>query len=119
MDAARDDEKSVQNLTQRILVLNFGAIFTTTMVLYFFLLLLSFVSYFDIFWQSFTHALFNLAAMPHYIHPLREEVEAIINEEGWSKASLDKMRKLDSFLKESQRYNASARASCLFFVYIP
>ncbi|KIM76338.1 hypothetical protein PILCRDRAFT_797492 [Piloderma croceum F 1598] len=88
MDAASDDEKSVKNLTQRILVLNFGAIFTTTM--------------------SFTHALFNLAAMPYHIHPLREEVEAIVNKEGWSKASLDKMHKLDSFLKESQRYNASA-----------
>ncbi|KIM88557.1 hypothetical protein PILCRDRAFT_769584 [Piloderma croceum F 1598] len=88
MDAARGDEKSMQNITRRILVLNFAAIFTTTM--------------------SFTHALFSLAAMPHYIKPLREEVEVIINNEGWSKASLDKMQKVDSFLRESQRYNTSA-----------
>jgi hypothetical protein len=55
--------------------------------------------------------------MPHYIHPLREEVEAIINKEGWSKASLDKMHKVDSFLKESQRFNASAGASRLYYYY--
>ena len=39
------------------------------------------------------------------MEPLREEVESIIAEEGWSKASIGKMRKLDSFLKESQRLN--------------
>ena len=37
------------------------------------------------------------------MEPLREEVETIIAEEGWSKASIGKMRKLDSFLKESMR----------------
>ena len=37
------------------------------------------------------------------MEPLREEVESIIAEEGWSKASIGKMRKLDSFLKESMR----------------
>jgi hypothetical protein len=55
--------------------------------------------------------------MPHYIKPLREEVEAIINNEGWSKASLDKMQKVDSFLRESQRYNTSARAFCYYYYY--
>ena len=33
-----------------------------------------------------------------------EEVERIIAEEGWTKPSMTKMRKLDSFMKESQRY---------------
>lgn len=42
--------------------------------------------------------------MPHYIQPIRDEVEAVIGKEGWSKASLAKMYKLDSFLKESQRH---------------
>ena len=37
------------------------------------------------------------------MEPLRAEVESIIAEEGWSKASIGKMRKLDSFLKESMR----------------
>ena len=36
---------------------------------------------------------------------LREEAEAITAADGWTKAAMGKMRKLDSFLKESQRYN--------------
>lgn len=57
--------------------------------------------------QIFTHALYHLAAEPHYIQPIREEVEAVIAEEGWSKVAMTKMHKLDSFLKESLRYNGN------------
>jgi hypothetical protein len=53
--------------------------------------------------QVFTFALYNLAANPQYAQPLREEVEAIVEKEGWSRASLSEMRKVDSFLKESIR----------------
>ena len=53
--------------------------------------------------QAFTHALYNLAAYPQYLEPLREEVESVVAVDGWSKASMAKMRKLDSFLKESMR----------------
>jgi hypothetical protein len=35
---------------------------------------------------------------------LREEVESIIATEGWGKAATEKMHKLDSFIKESQRF---------------
>jgi hypothetical protein len=47
--------------------------------------------------------LYRLLANPEYIEPLREEVDAVIREEGWTKAGIDKMHKMDSFLKESQR----------------
>ena len=47
--------------------------------------------------------MYYLAAYSEYIKPLREEIEAVVNEHGWSKASMGKMRKLDSLLKESQR----------------
>ena len=40
---------------------------------------------------------------PEYIEPLREEVESIVREQGWTKASILNMRKLDSFLREAQR----------------
>ena len=40
---------------------------------------------------------------PEYIEPLREEVESIVKEQGWTKASIFNMRKLDSFLREAQR----------------
>ncbi|KAG8217979.1 cytochrome P450 [Butyriboletus roseoflavus] len=48
-------------------------------------------------------SLYNLAANPQYIQPLREEVEKIIREEGWSKDAVANMHKIDSFMKESQR----------------
>ncbi|KAF9235150.1 cytochrome P450 [Melanogaster broomeanus] len=57
--------------------------------------------------NNFTQALYNLAANPQYMQPLREEVESIVESEGWSKDALAKMRKIDSFLKESQRMEGS------------
>lgn len=36
---------------------------------------------------------------------MREEVERVVQEEGWNKNALQKMLKLDSFLKESQRFD--------------
>ena len=53
--------------------------------------------------QALTQALFYLALLPEYLAPLREEVEETTNHEGWTKAALDKMHKIDSFIKESQR----------------
>jgi len=50
-----------------------------------------------------TQALFYLALLPEYLAPLREEVEETTECEGWTKAALDKMHKMDSFIKESQR----------------
>ena len=44
-----------------------------------------------------------MISSPEYIQPLREEVESIANEQGWTKASIFNMRKLDSFLREAQR----------------
>ncbi|RDX42956.1 cytochrome P450 [Lentinus brumalis] len=72
-------------IIERILLVNFAAIHTSSM--------------------SISHALLDLAAYPQYIRPLREEVEAVVAVEGWAKAALGKMWKVDSFLKESQRYN--------------
>nr|VWO96347.1 Uncharacterized protein [Ganoderma boninense] len=71
------------NVVEKVLLVNFGAIHTSS--------------------GAFTHALYNLAAHTQYIAPLREEVENIVAAEGWSKASVGKMRKLDSFFKESMR----------------
>lgn len=53
--------------------------------------------------QGFTHALYNLAANPQYTQPLREEIESVLKSEGWTKAAMTKMVKLDSFFKESSR----------------
>lgn len=49
----------------------------------------------------------DLAIRPEYIHPLREEVETILNRDNqqWTKEGLESMEKLDSFVKECQRFN--------------
>ncbi|KAJ6555170.1 cytochrome P450 [Mycena vulgaris] len=85
LEHATGDERTVDNLIQRILMINFVAIHTTS--------------------NSFTQALYHLALSPEYVTPLREEVEAAVRDEGWSKAAMGKCSKLDSFLRESQRFN--------------
>ncbi|KAK0448935.1 cytochrome P450 [Desarmillaria tabescens] len=53
--------------------------------------------------MAFTNALYALAAHLEYVETLRTEVESMIKEEGNTKAAMDRMNQLDSFLKESQR----------------
>jgi hypothetical protein len=53
--------------------------------------------------QTFTQILYRLLANPEYLKPLRQEIEAAVAEEGWTKAGMDKMRKLDSIVRETQR----------------
>jgi cytochrome P450 len=83
MEEAEGPQLTVRSLSTYILAVNVAAIHSSS--------------------SSFTHALFYLAANPQYIGPLRDEVESIVEKEGWSKAAVDKMRKVDSFLKECQR----------------
>ena len=52
--------------------------------------------------------LYRLLANPEYIEPLRQEVEAIVTEKGWTKAGMDKMYKIDSFIRETQRVDVLA-----------
>jgi cytochrome P450 len=53
--------------------------------------------------QTFTQTLYRLLAHPEYIELLRQEVEAVVAEEGWTKAGMDNMHKIDSFVRETQR----------------
>ncbi|ETW81028.1 cytochrome P450 monooxygenase 51 [Heterobasidion irregulare TC 32-1] len=85
MEEARGDEQSTRNLALRILTVNFAAIHTSSM--------------------SFTHALYPLAANPEYARILREEVESVVATDGWTKLAMGKMHKVDSFLRESQRFD--------------
>lgn len=84
MDVATGSRYTVEDLVMRLLNINFVAVHTSSL--------------------SFTNALFCLAAHPQYVEELRKEVEDVVKEHGWSKASLQKMRKVDSFLKESERF---------------
>ncbi|KAH9914908.1 cytochrome P450 [Epithele typhae] len=78
-------DSTAEQITQRVLLANFAAIQTTS--------------------KSATHAIYHLAAAPALADVLRAEVEPIVAAEGWSKAALGKMWKVDSLLRESQRMN--------------
>lgn len=65
------------------------------------------------FLQLLTHVLFNIATYSSYIEPLRDEVSSVVQEEGWNKVAIEKMRKLDSFVKESQRLHGGEAGELL------
>ncbi|KAI0305190.1 cytochrome P450 [Multifurca ochricompacta] len=83
MSEAKGVEKSLEGLARRLLLINFAAIHTTSL--------------------TFTAVLYNILSNPEDIEPLRQEVEAVVEEEGWTKAGIDKMYKIDSFLRETLR----------------
>ncbi|KAJ5885887.1 hypothetical protein N7504_011723 [Penicillium tannophilum] len=88
----RQPENTSNGLTEldiaQLLAANtFGASFNTTVVL--------------------VQCLCELATRPEYVNLIREEVTSILeaNNNIWTKEGIDSMRKLDSFIKESHRYN--------------
>ncbi|KAJ7937288.1 cytochrome P450 [Mycena leptocephala] len=87
IDVAEGEERTTPALTLRVLATNMAAIHNTSMVL--------------------TAALFDLTTHPEHILPMREEAERIVAEQGWSKAALGSMHKIDSFIRESQRLTGS------------
>lgn len=53
-----------------------------------------------------TNVVYDLAAYPEYIEPLREEIKAVLEGDGsLMKTSLLKLKLMDSVIKESQRIN--------------
>ncbi|KAF7317577.1 hypothetical protein MKEN_00844700 [Mycena kentingensis (nom. inval.)] len=85
LDLAEGPNRTVGGLVLRILSINMAAIHTSSM--------------------AFSHMLLTLAAYPpeEYFLPMRAEAERVIAAEGWSKAALNSMHKIDSFLRETQR----------------
>ncbi|KAJ5913108.1 hypothetical protein N7504_001991 [Penicillium tannophilum] len=63
--------------------------------------------------MAMCHALYDLILMPEYLAPLREEIrETLVS--GWenaTKVSFDNQRRLDSFLRESQRFGPPGELS--------
>ncbi|KAJ6540835.1 cytochrome P450 [Mycena vulgaris] len=85
LDASPVERRTARTIVERVLAVNFAAIHTSSM--------------------AFTHTLFDLATYPQYITPLRLEVQHVVAEDGWTKAALGKMHKINSFLRESLRMN--------------
>ncbi|KAE9395448.1 cytochrome P450 [Gymnopus androsaceus JB14] len=85
LDEAKNEQRTVPELVSRVLSIEVAAIHTT----------------------NFCNALYELAAHPEVIEPLREEIETVVKESGWTKEGISKMRKLDSFLKETLRFSGA------------
>ncbi|KAI0425478.1 cytochrome P450 monooxygenase [Xylaria sp. FL1042] len=84
IDGANESEGKPETMAHIQLVVTLASIHTTTM--------------------AATHALYDLCANPSYFDPLRKELVSALGETcGWQKTTLVKLRKMDSFLKESQR----------------
>ncbi|KAF5983390.1 ent-kaurene oxidase [Fusarium bulbicola] len=78
-EATTGEEKQIDNIAQRMLILSLASIHTTAMTM--------------------THAMYDLCARPEYIEPLRKEVKGVVGASGWDKTALNRLHKLDSFLK--------------------
>lgn len=108
MDGARAAKEPItlSDISSRILLVSFGAIHTSSAVSVYAgetcnmtrILIYSFLSV-----KTFTAALFQLCLSPENAKELREEIESVIKEDGWTKDALSKMHKLDSYFRESQR----------------
>ena len=92
---AKGKQRSIQELVKSILVMNFGALHTSTVASRIVLTLN----------KCTTYVMYALATRPEYIQPLRDEIEALIAGEGFSKDTINKMWKADSFIKECMRVN--------------
>ncbi|KAE8144230.1 cytochrome P450 [Aspergillus avenaceus] len=56
-----------------------------------------------------TNIMYDLMAYPEHIQPLRDEIKAVVEEDGiLKKTSLNKMKLMDSVMKESQRMHPVA-----------
>ncbi|PQE10414.1 hypothetical protein CJF32_00000961 [Rutstroemia sp. NJR-2017a WRK4] len=87
-----DGTIDLQELARNQLIVSLAAIHTTSITI--------------------SHILYDLAAYPEHVAPLREELEAVIAENKsrggggmLTKVELTKLWKMDSFIKESQRMN--------------
>lgn len=85
VESARGKDKDPDVLAQNMLFMTLAGVHTSS--------------------NTTIHALFDLCANRQFIQPLREEIEQVIGEHGWSMVAISKLQKLDSFIKESQRLN--------------
>ena len=85
IENADGDDLQPERLAHLELMTNLAGIHTTSIVI--------------------THAVHDLCEHQQYVKVLREEVEEVLQKNGgWQKDTHTKLRKIDSFLKESQRF---------------
>lgn len=86
MDNANEVDGEPAKLAHRLLILTLAAVHTTSM--------------------AATQTLFDLCEHAEYMDVLRDEVREVQERDGgFKKQSLTSMKKMDSFMRESQRLN--------------
>jgi len=97
MEIAGENEGEPQSLAHLEVVLSLASIHTSQM--------------------NAVHCLYDLIARPEYIKPIRDEITRVVEEDGgwklWQKSSFTKLGILDSFMRESQRWNPPTLLSCI------
>lgn len=84
IDMANEADGQPAKLARRALIMGLASVHLTTI--------------------AAAHAIFDICAAPEYFEPLREElIDALREDEGWGKTTVNKLPKMDSFLRESQR----------------
>ncbi len=69
--------------------------------------------------MAITHAIHDLCDHAEYLTVLREEIEEVLREDGgWQRDTHNKLHKLDSFLKESQRFAPPTLCSSSLSVHL-
>lgn len=88
--ASASERRDPDFMTREQLQLSLVAIHTTTMAV--------------------VNALYEIAARLEYVEPLREELRTVLQRTDghFTKSTLDNLKKLDSFMKESHRHNPSS-----------
>ena len=88
IDQARGNDSKPKNIIGKILFLTMASFHAST--------------------TAAVHVLYDLCAHPEYFEPLREEIKAELEAQGgeWSNSVLNRLKRLDSVIKESQRMNA-------------
>ncbi|KAH8691171.1 cytochrome protein [Talaromyces proteolyticus] len=61
--------------------------------------------------QMLCNVIYDIAERPDLIQVLQEEIITVIKENGWQKSSLQKLKIMDSVLKESQRWKPTSVVS--------
>lgn len=100
IDGASEFDGQPDKLAHRLLILTLAAVHTTSM--------------------AATQTLFDLCAHPEYIELLRQEILDVLQKEGgYTKQTLTHFKKLDSFMRESQRMNPpSLRMSAFYLILL-
>ncbi|KAK3177962.1 hypothetical protein OEA41_000094 [Lepraria neglecta] len=85
-DQAKGSERNMKFIASILLKVSFAAIHTSA--------------------AAPSQLIYDLCAMPEYVEPLRKEVESVLDPDGnIDKKSFGQLVKLDSIMKESQRFN--------------